>query len=497
MAVNFGIPEVSEYHAKKIGYLGVEVKDYTPAPFQVADLAKLKALGPASANFSEMGCYKTTTALWHIEQMLGTFEGKHILIVTTKTGKIPYYNMAPSIARDIPIYNLDTKGALEQDFSKPGIYLTHYNVFMNARKKDWPDGRKPANPIPSKATQKFIDTEWDFVLLDEGHRIKSMDTQWTKWLKKLDAKNRHIMTGNGFINRPSEIWSLLNFILPEKFRSFWAFKQAWSVMEQDWYGYWHEVGVRNPTRFREMISRYSVRRTKAEVFKDLPERYITRIPVELTPTQRRMYNQIKSSMETVDIKGQMLPTPAVLSQLTRMRQIAVGTPEVVYDEYDNKQYRRVIKVALREPSAKIDAMMEIVEGTDEKIVIFSQFVDGIKLAKARLDKAGIPYIHMEQRDSEAIRMAKVAAFQSNPEKRIFLSTLALGSESITLTAASAVIFLDRSWSPKDNEQAIARVHRPGQTLPTQIIMIEANDTVDQRLEEKLTEKWSWFQAVFG
>lgn len=78
-----------------------------------------------------------------------------------------------------------------------------------------------------------------------------------------------------------------------------------------------------------------------------------------------------------------------------------------------------------------------------------------------------------------------------------MSTLQLGSESINLTSARHIIFLDRSWSPKDNSQGIGRVRRPGQEGQPIVINIEAEDTTDQLLEDKNVRKQGWFNEIFG
>jgi SNF2 family DNA or RNA helicase len=83
------------------------------------------------------------------------------------------------------------------------------------------------------------------------------------------------------------------------------------------------------------------------------------------------------------------------------------------------------------------------------------------------------------------------------EHKVFLSTLALGGESINLTPAQYLIFLDRSWSPKDMMQGIGRVYRPGQVAVPEIIYINARKTVDQYVEKKLTKKQGWFNDIFG
>lgn len=83
------------------------------------------------------------------------------------------------------------------------------------------------------------------------------------------------------------------------------------------------------------------------------------------------------------------------------------------------------------------------------------------------------------------------------EYRVFMSTLQLGGESINLSPARHVVFLDRSWSPKDNAQGIGRIRRPGQTRQPVVIHINAKNTTDQHIEKVNIMKHGWFHEIFG
>ena len=86
-----------------------------------------------------------------------------------------------------------------------------------------------------------------------------------------------------------------------------------------------------------------------------------------------------------------------------------------------------------------------------------------------------------------------------PQKKhqVFISTLDLGAESINLSTAHRAIFIDQSWSPAKNKQAIGRVYRPGQTGAVQLIYIRARNTVDYRVLDTVNQKHGWFKVVFG
>jgi SNF2 family DNA or RNA helicase len=229
-----------------------------------------------------------------------------------------------------------------------------------------------------------------------------------------------------------------------------------------------------------------------------------------------MYNDLKAELKALDQKGAALYSANVLSVLQRLRQICVGTPEIISDVYDPIQDRRVQKIRLVEPSSKLDAVMEILEGLQwdedkkEPLVVFSCFRDPLELLKVRLEKhndfilsSGLDesmcynYIHMESEDTDEVRYRKWHDEFPKMGHRVFMSTLQLGGESINLTPAHHLVFLDRSWSPKDNNQGIGRIVRPGQTSVPNIININALRTSDQYIEAVNDLKHGWFKEIFG
>jgi SNF2 family DNA or RNA helicase len=461
-----------------------ERKVFTPKPFQVEDLELLKQWD-SSKNWSEMGCMKTTTGLWWaLEQ-----QPNRILIITTRTGKTTYFETLPHIIPD-DYELLNVTATVAPDFQKLPVrcvVLAHYNCFQNR----------------ARFVKRLLDISWDCVILDEAHRIKNRKAQWTKNIKRLKAGSRHIMTGTGFVNKPDEVFSLLEFYHPREFTSYWKFRKHFCKEEKlQHIDVSIVVGIRedNAEEFKRVVNERSVRRLKREVLRDLPDYYETPIYVDLNPVQKRMYREIKRELETLDAQGELLTSVNVLSQLSRLRQICVATPEVTATYYDEKAERTRQDIRLVEPSAKLDALSELVEsvvGSETKLIVFSNFTDPLALAEKRFEKAGIQYIRLRVTDQDHERAHKVSTFQDPKGAQIFLSTIPLGGEAITLTAASTVVFLDRSWSPAANDQAISRAHRPGQKNAVQVIRIEARNTVDQLVNLRLEKKRDWFRQIFS
>lgn len=512
--------------------MNAQIEILPPDPWQDEDISYLDQREDNSANWSEMGCKKTSTGLWIAEKKATQFANGSppaILVVTSRTGKGSYFQLAPGILPGWTIFNVRTDGIwvlvdgtevklsgypfLPKKIAVPHLVITHYNLFSFCQAgKPKLDERK--NPIikedgtlemmPWKQGDYIIDHDWDVVILDEAHRIKDRQAKQTRGVKKLKAKYRHVMTGTGFINRPDEIWSLLNFLDKSEFRSYWDFREEY-CMEDEYNGYRSVVGIKpdKVDNFRKLVRTVGVRRTLDEVLPSIKQPRPIRVDVDLSPTQRKMYNGIVKELAAFDKNGVPFNSPNVLSALQRCRQICVATPEVVADYFDEKEQRRVVKIKLTEPSSKLDAVMEILDGLEwdedskQPLVIFSCFRDPLDLLEKRFEKAGISFIHLKAEDSDELRYQKWAIQFPTKQYRVFMSTLQLGGESINLTPARHVCFLDRSWSPKDNAQGIGRVRRPGQTGEPIVINIEAENTTDQRIERVVNIKAGWFKEIFG
>jgi SNF2 family DNA or RNA helicase len=534
------------------------------ADFQRQDIDRLTE-DDEFALWNEMGTFKTTTAEWAWERKLKHIANPRVLVITTKTGKGTYLESLPEVLPEWDTFVATSKGfqmvlngkvvtrynkKVELPnplYFRPVIVLAHYHCFTNRAcvpqpvKETYVDpmtgkeskrNKMHVNPVTGETDGTFemtnppmaelLQKHWDMIVIDEAHRIKNQDAQWTRNIKRLHAPHKIIMTGTGFVNNPAEMWSLLDFLFSGRKNSphaeivggtgYWKFREYFCEEEVGYQGYRKIVGIKpdKVDEFRELRERVGVRRTMIECFPNIQEPIETVVEVDLSPAQRKMYDGIIKYLNTLDAQGVPLHSPTVLSALTRCRQIAVATPKVLKDEWVDKTGpsgedlgRRVIEVELTEPSSKLDAAQEIIEGLQwdaerkDQVVVFSNFRQPLDLLKARLEKAGITYLHMTAEMNETQRYNLWHDKWWSGEYQVFLCTLGVGSESINLSCAHRAIFLDQDWSPAKNKQAIGRIYRPGQTGASQLIYIRARDTVDYRVLDAVNEKHSWFASIFG
>jgi SNF2 family DNA or RNA helicase len=333
---------------------------------------------------------------------------------------------------------------------------------------------------------------WQHVIADECHRAKNRKAQQTRALKTIPTLFKTAMSGTPVVNRPDELWSILNWLYPKQYSSYWRFFNKYVQTQTKYAGarqFKEIIGPMNVEELRDEIRPFYVRRRKQDVLKDLPDKYYTKIHVNLVPEQRRVYESMRKEMIAWigEQQEDVLAAPVVIAQLTRLQQFSCA-----YAEIDPESGR----VRLIEPSSKLDALEEILDDTEEQVVVFSRFRQLIKLLDARLRHRGIPAVTLTGETPQADRAGAVADFQSG-NARVFAGTIAAGGVGITLHSSSTVVFLDRDWSPALNAQAEDRLHRIGQRNAVQVIDIVARNTVDLGRDAKLDLKKSWIRQILG
>lgn len=328
------------------------------------------------------------------------------------------------------------------------------------------------------------------IIADEAHRAKNRKAQQTRALKKLKTRYKTACSGTPADNKPHDLWSIMNWLWPSYYRSYWKFYNHYMTFEVQYPQGYHKItGVKNIASLLNEMSPWYIRRLKEDMLPELPDKYYTRLMVELAPQQRTAYNKMKKDLIAWvgEHEDQPLVAPVVIAQLCRLQQFALS-----YTQFDDSG-----NLIASDPSAKLDALMDLLDDSDEPIVVFSQFKGILELFAKRLDKAKISYrVYTGDAQVKKTRDQGIKDFQKG-DARVFMATIAAGGEGITLTRASTVVFLDRSWSPAKNKQAEDRLHRIGQENAVQVIDIIAKNTVDLGRMQTIKQKWEWIQQLLG
>jgi SNF2 family DNA or RNA helicase len=324
------------------------------------------------------------------------------------------------------------------------------------------------------------DVEFEYVILDEAQTIKNSATASAKAARLLRAKHRLALSGTPIENHLGELWSLFEFLNPGLLGSSTAFSR-------------HGVtAARRDPEAMEVLSRgvrpFILRRTKAQVAPELPQRSELTIKCELGAAQRELYDELRdhyrsSLLGRIAREGVQKSKMQILEALLRLRQAACH-PGLV-------DPRRT-----HSASAKFDALLpQLLEVREEghKCLVFSQFTTLLGLLRERLDAEPITYEYLDGRTRD--RQARVDRFQQDPACGLFLISLKAGGLGLNLTAAEYVFLLDPWWNPAVEAQAIDRAHRIGQTRHVFAYRLLASNTVEDKIAELQASKRDLADAI--
>ena len=321
--------------------------------------------------------------------------------------------------------------------------------------------------------------EFDTVILDEAQAIKNRDSQSAKASRLLQAKNRLALTGTPIENHLGELGSIFEFLNPGLLGS---------LPRLDALSGGRTASPEELARVAEGIRPFILRRTKAQVLKDLPPKTEQVLYTTLHPAQRDLYNRLRAGYQAtllgdVEKKGVGKSAIQVLEALLRLRQIACH-PGLVDPDWAEAG------------SAKLEALFEQVSEVLEeghKVLVFSQFTKLLAYVKQELDERGVDYAYLDGQTRN--RGEVVERFQTDPSCNLFLISLKAGGVGLNLTAAGYVFLLDPWWNPAVEAQAIDRAHRIGQTQPVFSYRLIARDTVEEKILELQSSKRQLADAV--
>jgi superfamily II DNA or RNA helicase len=321
----------------------------------------------------------------------------------------------------------------------------------------------------------FREYHFSYLILDESQAIKNPQSKRFECVQAIQSDYRLALTGTPIENRISDLFAQLDFVNPGFLGTYGQFKRNFPGIA--------DGSASNDTKesLQSIIAPFMLRRTKAQVAKDLPEKTEMILYCEMLPEQRKIYdtyrrhfrNELEGKMELK--KGET--TMFVLEALMKLRQICNSPALVPHEKYENH-------------STKLEEIREhMLEKTQgHKLLIFSSFTAMLGLLKEELATMGIKYAYLDGKTSGEQRQDEVARFQEQEDCRVFLISLKAGGTGLNLTAADYVYILDPWWNPAAEAQAIDRCYRIGQDKQVMAYRMVCKDSIEERIIEMQDDK---------
>ena len=439
--------------------------------YQMQGLAYLNFLseyGFGGILADEMGLGKTIQTLAFIQYMVEhKHKGANLIVVPTSV--LPNWEreaekFVPSLKRLI-IYGTRRENMFKQ-IGKSDLVITTYALL-----------RRDLEEI-----EKF---DFNTIILDEAQNIKNPNTITARSVRKLNARMRLCLSGTPIENNLFELWSLFEFLMPGFLGSQHSFQRGIIKPIKD--------GDPETLEYlRARVRPFILRRTKAEVAKDLPPKVESVTCCALEEAQAELYAAVARKLRDqvladVDEKGLAKSQMSILDALLKLRQICC--------------HPRLLKIDIpgfsnNLPSGKFEAfkdmVQEVVEG-GHKVLVFSQFVQMLKIIRQWLEFSQIPFCYLDGASKD--RFEQVDRFNNSPNIPIFLISLKAGGTGLNLTSADYVIHYDPWWNPAVESQATDRTHRIGQTRQVFSYKLICQNTVEEKILKLQDAKRNVAEAI--
>lgn len=439
--------------------------------YQMQGLAYLNFLseyGFGGILADEMGLGKTIQTLAFIQYMVEhKHKGANLIVVPTSV--LPNWEreaekFVPSLKRLI-IYGTRRENMFKQ-IGKSDLVITTYALL-----------RRDLEEI-----EKF---DFNTIILDEAQNIKNPNTITARSVRKLNARMRLCLSGTPIENNLFELWSLFEFLMPGFLGSQHSFQRGIIKPIKD--------GDPETLEYlRARVRPFILRRTKAEVARDLPPKVESVTCCALEEAQAELYAAVARKLRDqvladVDEKGLAKSQMSILDALLKLRQICC--------------HPRLLKIDIpgfsnNLPSGKFEAfkdmVQEVVEG-GHKVLVFSQFVQMLKIIRQWLEFSQIPFCYLDGASKD--RFEQVDRFNNSPNIPIFLISLKAGGTGLNLTSADYVIHYDPWWNPAVESQATDRTHRIGQTRQVFSYKLICQNTVEEKILKLQDAKRNVAEAI--
>ena len=334
-------------------------------------------------------------------------------------------------------------------------------------------------------TDTLAARSWDLVVADEAQHIKNPRSRSAKALREISGTARIALTGTPVENRLSELWAIVDWVVPGLLGPLETFKREMATpIERD--------NDREATeRLHRLVDPFLLRRRKTDpgIAPELPPKLERDVVVPLTPEQVTLYKAtVDESLVEVGQAEGIARRGLVLKLLTGLKQIA-NHPAQFLGESSPLDGR----------SGKLEALDQLLDAASENgeaTLVFTQYVKMGELLVRHLQHRGhsIEMLHGSQ--SVGARQKLVDRFQAR-ELDVLVLSLKAGGTGLNLTAATNVVHYDRWWNPAVEDQATDRAYRIGQTQTVTVHRIITEGTIEDRVAELLRNKRQLADRVIG
>lgn len=311
---------------------------------------------------------------------------------------------------------------------------------------------------------KFLQKhEWKYLVVDEGHRLKNMNCRLIRELRTLRTDNKLLLTGTPLQNNLTELWSLLNFLLPDVFSSLENF--------ESWFDFASAVGQeggdaeilareqRNKvvSKLHAILKPFLLRRVKTDVETSLPGKMELILYAKMSEKQRKINQQLRDKTLTETMgksRGSGGPSLTSLNNMLMQMRKNCNHPDLITAPFEGNPFFPPADQLIKDcgKMALLDRILQRLFREGHKVLIFSQMTAMLDILDSYFDEMGVEACRIDGSVSWQDRQERMKRFNSSPDCKVFLLSTRAGGLGINLTAADTCIIYDSDWNPHQDLQ---------------------------------------------
>ncbi|KAK9672015.1 hypothetical protein RND81_12G070200 [Saponaria officinalis] len=450
-------------------------------PYQLEGLQWMLSLFNNNLNgilADEMGLGKTIQTISLIAYLSENKDvtGPHLVVApkaVLPNWIIEFQKWVPSIVAILYDGRPETRKAIrEQYFGGEGkfcVMLTHYDMIMRDK-------------------QYLKKIHWYYMIIDEGHRLKNHECALSRILcSEYRIRRRLLLTGTPIQNTLKELWSLLNFLLPQIFNSVDNFAEWFNAPFADRcdVALSDEEELLIIRRLHQVIRPFILRRKKDEVEKYLPSKTQVILKCDLSAWQKVYYQQVtdwgRVGLETEKGKSKGL------QNLSMQLRKCCNHPYLFLQEYNMWRMDEIVRASGK--FELLDRLLPKLKRANHRVLLFSQMTRLLDILEIHLRMHDYKYLRLDGSSKTDERGTLLKEFNA-PDSPYFLFLLSTraGGLGLNLQTADTVIIFDSDWNPQMDQQAEDRAHRIGQKKEVRVFVLVSVGSIEEVILDRAKQK---------
>ncbi|XP_055818078.1 probable ATP-dependent DNA helicase CHR12 [Solanum dulcamara] len=425
----------------------------------------------------EMGLGKTIQTIALIAYLLENkgVSGPHLIVAPKAV--LPnwiteFSTWAPSIVAILYDGRLEERKALREELTGEGrfsVLITHYDLIMR-----------------DKAFLKKI--HWHYLIIDEGHRLKNHECALARTLVSgYRIRRRLLLTGTPIQNSLQELWSLLNFLLPNIFNSVENFEEWFNAPFADKcdVSLTDEEELLVIRRLHHVIRPFILRRKKDEVEKFLPGKTQVVLKCDMSAWQKVYYQQV-TDVGRVGLDSGTGRSKSLQNLSMQLRKCC-NHPYLFVAEYNIYRKEEIVRASGK--FELLDRLLPKLRRAGHRVLLFSQMTRLMDILEVYLQVHDFKYLRLDGSTKTEERGTLLKQFNApdSPYFMFLLSTRA-GGLGLNLQTADTVIIFDSDWNPQMDQQAEDRAHRIGQKKEVRVFVLVSVGSIEEVILERAKQK---------